>query len=227
MKIEDFKKLIKETLDEFRSGKNKMVLKESSLSRLFRHIEENDCAIISASRADPEDTTLCVDSPDDVLKGANNKVRSRDLKANLLAAGFGVTAVDGSYIENFNTPEAYEVKEDSFFCANLKNDPNFVEIIIGLGKKYCQDSVLVIPQGGENAYLYGTNNAEFPGDDHTIPLGKVRYGDEDEFMTKIRGRPMTIKETKLETYEDLSKNQRMAVKAISKVFLEEIKKKED
>ena len=46
-------------------------------------------------------------------------------------------------------------------------------------------------------------------------------------MTKIRGRPMTIKETKLETYEDLSKNQRMAVKAISKVFLEETKKKED
>jgi len=43
-------------------------------------------------------------------------------------------------------------------------------------------------------------------------------------MTKIRNRPFTFNEsTSLETYQDLSRSQRMAVKAIAREFLEEQK----
>ena len=93
-----------------------------------------------------------------------------------------------------------------------------------LGEKYCQDSVLCIPRGAEGAFLLGTNNAEFPGYGKKVKVGKVKYGEEAEFMTRTRDRPMTFAESKnsnikLETYRDLPRNQRMVVKAITKKFL--------
>ena len=44
-------------------------------------------------------------------------------------------------------------------------------------------------------------------------------------MSRVKKRPFTFKEDKLEVYEDLSKNQRMAVKAIAQPFINEMKKK--
>jgi hypothetical protein len=158
-------------------------------------------------------------------EGESNQARNRDLKATLLAMAYGVTKVDGSYIENFETPEAKEVSEESLFAVNLQDDPGFVETIQKLGEKYCQDSVLIIPQGGKGAYLYGTNNTEFPGYGQQMNVGDAKFGEEAEFMSKVNGRPVTMGEGQvLEVYEDLSRNQRMAVKAIAKSFLEENKK---
>lgn len=94
---------------------------------------EYDCAIISSFRDVPKDLTKCATKYDNLE--LDNKVRNRNLKALLLKKKYGVTAVDGSYIENFETPAAIEVSEASLFIVNLINDSNFKNIIISLSEK--------------------------------------------------------------------------------------------
>jgi len=82
---------------------NRYLLKESGLSRVHQHIEEHDCAILTAFRNDPKDMSKCAKgSIDDTDQKGNtrtlNKRRNRDLKAILFGFDYGVTAVDGSYI---------------------------------------------------------------------------------------------------------------------------------
>lgn len=232
MNLKDLKKLILEACEALSDTSGILLaqpslLRESGLSRLHQHMQEHDSAILTAFRGDPSDMSLCVDTPEDTDPDAPNKLRNRDLKATLLTLGIGVTKIDGSYIENFDTPEAFEVSEDSLFCTNLKDDPNFFKTIEELGKKYCQDAVLMIPQGAKGAYLYGTNNAEFPGLDQKVNVGDARFGKSAEFMSRVRKRPFTFSEVKLEVYEDLPKNQRMAAKAIAQPFINEMRKKND
>ena len=79
---------------------------------------------------------------------------------------------------------------------------------------------MIIPRGGEGAYLVGTNNTEFPGFGNKEVVGSLSYGKESEFMTRVGNRPFTTNETlNLETYKDLSKNQRMFVRSAQKRIL--------
>jgi hypothetical protein len=192
-------------------------LNESNLSRIYQHIMDHECAIITAFRANPFDRSKSVDptplpySSQEHNALSANKLANRDLKAVLLASGFGVTAVDGSFIENYKTTRAIEVREDSLFVANLEDAPDFFGTIIKLGKKFGQDSVLLIPVGGKEVYLYGTNRSEFPGLDQKVKVGEWKGGKEAEFMTRVKNRPFTF-----ETYQGLSRLERMAAKAIQK-----------
>jgi len=203
---------------------NKFILSESSLSRVMEHIQAHDCAVITAFRNDPTDVSSCADKEDAQTmqeeEGAykNNLKRNRDLKAALLSSGYGVTKVKGTYVENFMEDNAVEVKEDSLFVVNRSDDQGFIDNVTNLGKKFCQDSVLIIPKGGKGAYLYGTNNADFPGLDNKETVGDFGAGREDQFMTRVQGRPFTFKESKdfkLETLSDHSKNSRWAIKLIA------------
>ena len=93
--------------------------------------------------------------------------------------------------------------------------PEFVEQIINLGKRYCQDSVIIVPKG-EEAYIYGTNKGEYPGLDQQETLGKFMGGKTGEFMSRISGRPFVMKEDEeTKTYEDLPGKQRQAAKLIA------------
>tara|TARA_R110000824_G_scaffold14227_2_gene60761 strand:- start:2108 stop:2743 length:636 start_codon:yes stop_codon:yes gene_type:complete len=202
---------------------NKYLLKESGLSRVHQHIEAHDCAILTAFRNDPKDMSKCVKgSIDDADQEGNtralNKRRNRDLKAILFGFDYGVTAVDGSYIENFEQPDQIEVKEDSLFVVNLNDDPDFVRNVQEMAEKFCQDSVIIIPQHGKDAYLYGTNNSEFPGYGEKVEVGNLKMGKESEFMTRVNKRPFTFGEG-LETYKNLSRLERMVVKSIKKQLL--------
>ena len=202
---------------------NKYLLKESGLSRVHQHIEAHDCAILTAFRNDPKDMSKCVKgSIDDAEQEGNtralNKRRNRDLKAILFGFDYGVTAVDGSYIENFEQPDQIEVKEDSLFVVNLNDDPDFVRNVQEMAEKFCQDSVIIIPQHGKDAYLYGTNNSEFPGYGEKVEVGNLKMGKEAEFMTRVNKRPFTFGEG-LETYKNLSRLERMVVKSIKKQLL--------
>ena len=111
---------------------NKFVINESSLSRLHKHISEHDTAVVTAFRNDPTDANDCsgeASAPSeeqDALK--INKERNRELKATLLRKGYGVTRVDGSYIEDFgDVDKQKEVSEESFFVVNLKDAADFRE----------------------------------------------------------------------------------------------------
>jgi len=195
-------------------------INESGLSRVRKHIMNHDCAILTAFRGDLMDMENCTDNAEMPEEGEKNMNRNRDLKATLLGSGYGVTKVDGSYVEDFDTPKAMEVKENSLFCVNLKDDPSFIQTIATLGEKYCQDSVLIIPKGGKGSYLLGTNEAEFPGYGQKEKVGDLSFGKEAEFMTRVKGRPFSTSESlDLETYDKLPKNQRMFVRAATKRIL--------
>ena len=175
-------------------------LAESSLSRLYQHMADYDSAILSAFRGEHTKE--------------ENYERNRELKARLLEQGYGVTKVFGSYIENFQTPQAVEVGEQSFFVSNRHDDPEFINNISTLGEEYNQDSVLVIPQGAEDAFLLGTSpEGEFPTYGAKESVGALKMGEEAEFMSRVGGRPMTFSEN-LETYENLSRNSKWTVKRI-------------
>ena len=152
-------------------------------------------------------------------KGVTNRRNNKDLSAYILSRGYGLKNVQGSYIENFGSldPEKIprEVKENSFFVVNLNNDPQFFDEIIDLGKRYCQDSVILVPKGGE-AFLYGTNNT-YPGLDQKETVGKFMGGETGEFMSRIGGRPFIMKEDEeTKIYNDYSGKQRQAIKLMSK-----------
>ena len=205
---------MKQILKEWRGFK---LLNESSLSRVYKHIQEHDCVIITAFRDDTEDEANCTEK---AVLGGDNKERNRDLKATLLGLGYGVTKVDGSYVEDFGSEAAKEVKEDSLFCVNLKDSPEFIETLAGIGEKFCQDSIVVFPKGGKSAYLRGTNNANFPGYGNEQDVGDLTIGQEAEFMTRVKGRPFTTKESlELETYDKLSRLQKMSVRTSQKKVL--------
>tara|TARA_R100000008_G_C3578099_1_gene166566 strand:- start:1165 stop:1800 length:636 start_codon:yes stop_codon:yes gene_type:complete len=201
---------------------NNFLLNESSLSRIHQHITNHDAAILTAFRDDPANISMCAGA--NAEQNPDNKLRNRDLKAALLSLGYGVTAVDGSFIENYSDLEnRVEVREDSLFVVNLNDDNAFTTHIDNLGQKYCQDSVLIIPQGGKGAYLLGTNNTDFPGFGNEDVVGDFFGGQEAEFLSRVGGRPFVFKEEKnkykLDVYEDHSRNARMSIKAIAKRIL--------
>jgi hypothetical protein len=177
---------------------NKYILSESGLSRLYDHMMEHDSAVLTAFR-------------NEYSKNQNYK-RNRELKAKLLSMDYGVTKVDGSYIENFETPQAIEVSEQSFFVSNRTDAPGFLDSMKSLGEMYEQDSVLIIPQGASDAYLLGTREGnDFPPFGEKMSVGSLKMGRDAEFMSKVKGRPFVFKE-ELETYDKLSRNQKWAIK---------------
>jgi hypothetical protein len=122
----------------------------------------------------------------------------------LLSKGYSVTKISGTYIENYKTPEARDVEERSLFVANqnvegddggqLEND------LIKMGEYFDQDSVLIIPIGGEGAYLYGTTKrgeAE-PAYGEKYVVGSGKYGKvAGQFLSKIRGRRFAFEQLEM------------------------------
>ena len=188
-----------------------------------------DTAFITAFRGDYDDVSMCVYTPPSQeelserdkmgKRGVRNKRNNKELSAFLLSQGYGVKNIQGSYIENFGSldPEKLprEVKEASFFVTNLNNDPEFAEQIINLGKRFCQDSVIIAPKG-EEGYIYGTNKGKYPGLDQKETVGKFAGGETGEFMSRINSRPFVMKEDEeMKTYEKLPPKQRQAAKLMA------------
>jgi hypothetical protein len=201
-------KQMREIMDKF--GK---VLNESYLNRIHSHIMKHDCAVITAFR---NKLINCMSEDNgDKLNISDNKMRNKRLKSALLSLGYGVTSVEGTYIENYMSDNQVEVKEDSYFVVNLTDNPNFISHIKKLGEMFCQDSVLILEKGGDVNYLFGTNNSDFPGYGETIPVGNFKPGIESEFMTKVGGRPFA-----LESFDLLQINSKRIVKEFAKPVID-------
>lgn len=205
------------------------LINEAGLNKIRQDMVDYDTAFITAFRGDYDDVSMCVYVPpsEKELKerdkmgkrGVRNKRNNKELSAFLLSQGYGVKNIQGSYIENFGSldPEKLprEVKEASFFVTNLNNDPEFAEQIINLGKRFCQDSVIIVPKG-EEGYIYGTNKGKYPGLDQKETVGKFAGGETGEFMSRINSRPFVMKEDEeMKTYENLPPKQRQAAKLIA------------
>ena len=215
-------------MSDYHKNWQTFLINEAGLAKIRQDMLDFDTAFITAFRGDINDKSMCAYVPPskDVSerskmgkKGITNRRNNKDLSAYILSRGYGLKNVQGSYIENFGSidPEKIprEVKENSFFVVNLNNDPQFFDEIIDLGKRYCQDSVILVPKGGE-AFLYGTNNT-YPGLDQKETVGKFMGGETGEFMSRIGGRPFIMKEDEeTKVYNDYSGKQRQAIKLMSK-----------
>ena len=169
-------------------------LNESSLSRVVHHMEKHDCGTITAFRSKEG----CGDKNDAPYSLQDNKKRNRQLYAKLESLGYGVTAVDGAYIENFGKPNATEVKEDVYFVVDLKDRGNLEQDLVKLGEEYMQDSIMFIPKG-KMGILIGTNKCtDFPGYGKKVPFSSRSFGKTGEFMTKVRNRPFMFEDSFLE-----------------------------
>lgn len=205
------------------SGTDTLV--ESNLNRVMSHIEAHNCAILSAFRNE--------------YSKKDNYQRSRVLRAQLIQGyGYQVTKVKGSFIEGFVSKEQkekiaamplgeerdayekklaaeHEVAEQSLFIVNASDSPNFNEVIKGLSEEFEQDSVMFIPQGGDDIYLYGTRKDNtFPPYHNSQIIGSVVLNKEGEFMTRVGGRPFVVESDQMMSREVYGRNQLMAMDAL-------------
>lgn len=212
-------------------------LSDSGLTRVGQWVKEHDIAMITAFRGK---FVKCVRGTNDgsSLTKKLNMERNRALKATLLRLGYGVTKIDGSYVEGFGGSEAQEVKENSFLVVNLKDDPNFEKNLLKLGEGYCQDSVF-IKKRGEDGFLVGTNEGTFPGYKVREKVGRYKPGLEAEFMSRVRGRPfhfgndaevvvgvfssISDKESDLEVWSGFQNNTKYLIGTLSKRNLDMLK----
>jgi hypothetical protein len=225
--IDKFNKLLNETDYSHLNNKPKVpeILTEASMSRILSLTKKYDCAIITAFR---DKLINCLNSEDvfDKINIFDNKGRNKALKAHLLYNKYALTNVKGNYIENYVSekqkeldakseeevevrPEPEEKSEDSLFVVNINDDPKFIENIIKLGKLFCQDAVMIFEKESGSKYLYGTNNSPYPGLDKTDSFSHYNFGDEAEFMTKVKGRPFhayTPNDEELEKMDTLNKD---------------------
>jgi hypothetical protein len=182
----------------------KTYLQEKSLSRLYKHISEHDTGTISAYRG----KKFKVENGKEIPKFSNekytkkeNQQRNRSLLAKLQRLGYGVISVKGSYIENFNSPDATEVGEHTFFVIDLKDTGKLFNDLKKLGEQFNQDSILFIEKGGEKAILYGTNSVKkdaYPGYGKSKILKNRKLGSSGEFFTKVGNSPFMFEDTILE-----------------------------
>jgi hypothetical protein len=155
----------------------KEYITESSLSRIWRKIQEHDSGALTGYR--------------DENSKQQNRNNNREIVAFLRSKNYSVTGIQGNYIENFKTDDAKEVGEPSFFVVDHHDTGNLHKDLIALGMKYDQDSVLIVPRGGKGAYLYGTSRRDnaFPSFKEKSLTGDGKFGRvTGKFLSRIKGR---------------------------------------
>jgi len=178
-------------------------IKESSLSRIGSHVKKHDSGTISASRYAPD----CGDG--EKYSKSENVKRNSKLKSLLLAKGYGVTKVKGTYIENYGTKDARPVKETAFIVVDIKDSGNLYKDLVELGKYFEQDSI-TYSKPGINYWLVSTNTCPngYPGFGKMqvkVKLGKPMYSKTGEFYSTVNGRPFVFESLQREiTLRELS-----------------------
>lgn len=172
-------------------SKLKNYLKESSLSRLFKHFILHDCGIMSAFRI-----------AEDCGKGErysknDNLKRNKSLLAKLKSKGYDITRILGKY------PEGGVIKQETgFFIVDKNDNHNLEDDIIVLGREFEQDSVLFIPKNIDKtylnkAYLIGTNRCinDFITYNQKLYFDVRKLGkSNDIYTTMVNGRPLVYEE---------------------------------
>lgn len=152
-------------------------LEESSLSRLQSKVANFESGAITAFRGERDLAT--------------NKANNQKLKVYLMQKGFSVTAVKGSYLENFGSENQREVSEPSFFVSDHKDTGNLEKTLIALGRMFDQDSVLIVPKGGVDAYLIGTSHRDdaWPSYGKREVVGSSKFGKvAGQFLSRVKNR---------------------------------------
>lgn len=165
---------------------------ESSVNRLAAWMENHDVATITAfrnvlSNIQNEHLTCFEINGNEIeeyhkFSLKEKRAWNQQLHALLLSHGYGVTKIKGSYLEKGMDKSS---DEESFFVVNLKDDQKFKENLLRYAEYFNQDSILYKEAGNNQAYLIGTNGAEFPGYREEVPQGNMRFI-AGRFMSKIK-----------------------------------------
>lgn len=123
-----------------------------------------------------------------------NRERNKSLLKNIKSLGYSSFKVDGSY-ENqerkdsdvTGNPKNYTDKEESFAVIdkNNANFDDFVNNLTTLGKKYNQESVLIMSAGKNEPKFYYM-------DGHVEDAGKMSYGNDNAYKSLVNGRPFVV-----------------------------------
>ncbi|MBP7653090.1 hypothetical protein KA977_06690 [Candidatus Dependentiae bacterium] len=155
---------------------------ESNLTRLLNYMTNHNTGVITAFRSE--------------YSYRENLQRNRSLLSKLFYSRYSVTAVRGVYIENFATNDAKEISATIFFVTDIKHKKTLEKDLRKLGEEFEPDSILFIPSPGNRAYLWGTNQSQYPGYGKVKKFSQLNINSFDEFMTKIQGSPFIFESIK-------------------------------
>ena len=139
--------------------------------------------------------------------------------------------VQGNCVEVDAKGKETIVKELSFFVQNSTlTDEEFDKFIFRLGYKYQQNSVLIIPQGGKDAYLWGTSKeCDWLGYNEKHKVGDATFGNiKTQFYSKIGGRSFEFRSLtedvsiELRPQEPQTNNERFVRGGVLKKLFEEV-----
>ena len=170
--------------------KVKDIIVESGLSRVYQHTQKHDYGTITAFRYAPE----CGTGEPYTLQ--QNQKRNASLLAKLRGAGYGVTSIAGSYIENYGSEDEREVAENSFLVVDIQDRGTLKRDLLKLGEEFEQDSIIFGEAGGAGV-LIGTNHCPggYPGYHKEVAQGGALFGKTGEFMSRVSGRPFIFAES--------------------------------
>lgn len=184
MRINEIQNLTVDFLSKL--GYQSNMISESSLSRIAAHTKRHACGGITAYRGD--------------RSRIENQRANRLLVARIQQAGFGATAVLGSYIEQYGSDKAHEVSEHSFFVHNYSvegDDGGALQaFLVAQGVAFDQDSILSIPFE-QLARLVGTSERpeSYPSFGQEEVVGKFNGGVISQFMSRVDNRPFVFRES--------------------------------
>lgn len=174
MKFKDYIKGLKDfkNLDNIEINSNDN-FNESSLSRLYKHYKEHDSGTISGYRG--ENTK------------AENAENNKKLKNFLLANGYSVTQIQGTYEETDPKGNKKVVKEMSFIVIDINDTGKLKKILINAGKRFEQEAITFSEKGGDYYLIMCFTEKE-------SKLGSTMFGKDGKIISKISGRPFIFTE---------------------------------
>lgn len=161
--------------------KQKKVVTESSLSRLWKHHIEHPCGTISAFRNE--------------YTKQENLERTEQLRLRIGVCGYAFTKIQGKYIETNDDGAKKNVSEISFIVYDLfDQEDSLLDDLLRWGEFFNQDSI-TFARAGEDFYLYGTTKrlGADPKYHQKRRLGAFKGGKIGDFgFSSIRGRPFVF-----------------------------------
>lgn len=161
---------------------------ESSLARLYKHYKEHDSGTISGYRG--ENTK------------EENQENNKKLKNYLLANGYSMAQIQGTYEETDSKEDKKVIKEMSFIVIDINDTGKLKKVLTTAGKRFKQEAITFSEKGG-NYFLISCY------DEKEIKLGSPMFGKDGKIISKISGRPFIFTEAEEidnHTYNDTLDN---------------------
>jgi hypothetical protein len=149
-----------------------MKLAEARLSRILKHIDDNEICFISACRSENSNK--------------ENKKYTEELASDIRSLGYSYITILGGFTENRGKENEVDITEASFFVINNGNKETFAEDMFWLCGKYKQESILLKTE--EYAPRWYDKN----GEPNSSVLSKFSIHDIENGFSKIHGTKFSL-----------------------------------